>query len=354
MTIFELRKNGIQAIPETSFSEQGFWERRDLQRLLLKHIEVIDPDTKVIAEEFGSWEDSRRRIDILGLDKLANLVVIELKRSEDGGFMDLQALRYAAMISVMTFDQVVDAYSIYIEKMGLEIEARHSILTFLGWYEPDDEKFANDVRIVLVSADFSKELTTSVLWLNERGQDIRCVRIRPYKHEDRILLDVQQIIPLPEASEFQTQVRNKQERQWVSRQLNRDLTRYDVTLGTESYAALPKRWAIYRIIRHLTDSGISPEQIIEAIGFRKNRILRSVDGEMRSEEFIRKLKAEESEGGRIFDPGRHFCNEDELIFFGGKTCAVHKMWGKTTHLAIENLRKAFPEQRIEIKEFRDT
>lgn len=35
----------------------------------------------VIAEEFGEWEDSKRRIDLLGLDREANLVVIELKRT---------------------------------------------------------------------------------------------------------------------------------------------------------------------------------------------------------------------------------------------------------------------------------
>jgi RecB family endonuclease NucS len=56
---------------------------------------IVSPDTIVIAEEFGEWEDSRRRIDLLGLDKNANLVVIELKRTDDGGHMELQALRYS-------------------------------------------------------------------------------------------------------------------------------------------------------------------------------------------------------------------------------------------------------------------
>ena len=39
----------------------------------------------VIGEEFGDWEDSKRRIDLLCLDKQANLVVVEIKRTEDGG-----------------------------------------------------------------------------------------------------------------------------------------------------------------------------------------------------------------------------------------------------------------------------
>ena len=46
----------------------------------------------VIAEEFGDWGASRRQIDLLCIDKEANLVVIELSRTEDGGFMALQAI----------------------------------------------------------------------------------------------------------------------------------------------------------------------------------------------------------------------------------------------------------------------
>ena len=53
-----------------------------------------------------------------------------------------------------------------------------------------------------MSAEFSKELTTSVIWLNECGLDIECVRIKPYSDNGRILADIQQIIPLPEAEDY--------------------------------------------------------------------------------------------------------------------------------------------------------
>jgi hypothetical protein len=37
-------------------------------------------------------------------------VVVELERTTDGGSLELQALRYAATASVMTFDQLVITY----------------------------------------------------------------------------------------------------------------------------------------------------------------------------------------------------------------------------------------------------
>jgi hypothetical protein len=52
------------------------------------------------------------------------------------------------------------------------------------------------VRILLVSADFGREITTTVLWLNGfEGMDIRCVRLIPYKVADDVLVDIQQVPP---------------------------------------------------------------------------------------------------------------------------------------------------------------
>jgi hypothetical protein len=185
-------------------------ERDDLQRLLRTQIEVLSDDLYVLSEEFGDWEDSKRRIDLLAIDREANLVVIELKRTNDGGHMELQAIRYASMVSTMTFERAERIHDEFLIRIGQrEKSAKESILEFLKWDQPNEEAFALDVRIFLVSEDFGKELTTAVLWLRERDIDIRCIRLRPYQDGNSRLIDVQQIIPLPEANEYQVQVRAK-------------------------------------------------------------------------------------------------------------------------------------------------
>jgi RecB family endonuclease NucS len=122
--LYEFTNNEIKTWDKTDFETVNLQERRDLQRLLREKIDVISPDLLVIAEEFSDWGDSNLRIDLLALDKNANLIVIELKRG-DGGHMDLQALRYAAMISPMTSDQAIEIYKNY---LGEENNAHSNIL----------------------------------------------------------------------------------------------------------------------------------------------------------------------------------------------------------------------------------
>src|SRR5882757_7285220 len=136
MPIFELSSSAIKGLQRVDFSEVGLLERADLQRLLRDHIEVVAPDTLVISEEFSSWDRSDRRIDLLGVDRQARLVVVELKRTTDDSLADLQALRYAAMVSNMTFDEAVETFRRYLARRQKEDDPKARLLEFLGWSEP--------------------------------------------------------------------------------------------------------------------------------------------------------------------------------------------------------------------------
>ncbi len=247
MPIYEITDGGLAPVSPTTFADEDIKEREDLQQLVKGRIAVLAgelPDVDelmVLSEEFSDWEDSRRRIDLLCLDKDAGLVVVELKRTEDGGHMDLQALRYAAMVSAMTFEQAARAHGAYLrneahaEAKGEDVaeditaHAASSILAFLEWDEPDEDSFAQNVRIVLASAEFSRELTTAVMWLNERDVDIRCVRMRPYKLDGTLLIDVQQIIPLPESVDYQVRIQEKARSERASRAGQRNWDREQFT-----------------------------------------------------------------------------------------------------------------------------
>lgn len=253
MNMYRINDDALEELETTTFADDGIRERQGLQKLLRGHIDAIAPGLMVLAEEFSDWEDSKRRVDLLCLDQNADLVVIELKRGEKGGHMDLQALRYAAMVSKMTFERAVNAHARFLAEIGEVGNAEERILEFLGWDEPLEDEFAQDVRIVLAAADFSTEITTTALWLLDRDIDIRCVRMRPYKHKDETLLHIEQVIPLKSAEQFMVRQREKSRSERHSRD-GREFTGYwFVNVGEREGG--PRSWEISRELGFLSGGG---------------------------------------------------------------------------------------------------
>ena len=340
--LYRVNENEMKPLEQTTFEREGLKERSDLQNMLKAEIDIIAPETLVVAEEFGDWEDSRRRIDLFGIDKNANLVVIELKRTRDGGHMELQALRYAAMVSTMTFDKLVEIYTRYLVRNDIRKDAKENLLKFLEWDEPDDERFAQQVKIILVSAEFSKELTTSVMWLNEFGLDIRCVRMHPYVNKGEVIVDVQSIIPLPEAIDYQVQIREKRQREREARSHSRDLTKFDVSIAGRMYKHQNKRRMMFHIVSSILQTGGTPQKIIEVIPRKEQHLFRSFDGTLDADQFREKCRTKHSED----DINRYFIGDDDLFHIEGKTYAFTNQWGKTTKEAVEALKVAFPQLNL--------
>ena len=212
MPLYRWNTDNLEAVPTTTFESEGLKEREDLQRLLRDQPDVLEEGLFIVAEEYGDWQDSNRSIDLLALDTEGRLVVIELKRTRTGEHSELQAIRYAAMVSNMTFEQIVDAHSQYLANRGIEGNATSRILAHLGAVdEADVDVHTERPRIILASAGFSAELTTSVLWLRDGGMDVSCIKLQLYRSNDGLMLDTSQLIPLPEAADYLVKVREREE-----------------------------------------------------------------------------------------------------------------------------------------------
>lgn len=337
MPLYEIADSALRLHQPASFAGLGVRERADLQRLLREQVDVLGDDLLVIAEEFGNWEDARRRIDLLAIDTACRLVVIELKRTEDGGHMDLQALRYAAMISSMRFDEVVDTYASFlaVQEPATETAARAKLLDFLSVSESDDDppQISTDVRIILAAANFGREITTAVLWLNEfDGMDIRCFRLVPYDLETRVLINLQQVIPLPEAADYQVRVRRKVKEQDRVRTDQRDMTRYQVVIDGRALPPQRKRQAVRVMIEQLLERGASAADIARVL---PNSRWRSVPGEIREPDALTAAFREDAQ----FSPTWWFI--DKPFVHDGRTWILSKHWGRDTEPALKALGDAF-------------
>ncbi|MEJ8839344.1 hypothetical protein [Ramlibacter sp. AN1133] len=337
----DLHKTALEAVPTSPFATLDVQERKHLQRALLDKIEAIAPGTMVLTEEFGHWEDSRRRIDLLCLDEDRRLVVVELKRSEDGGHMELQALRYAAMVSAMTFQQAVDAHAAFLAKRNQHSDdAEVRIRQFLDIPE-GPVTLSTAVRIVLASGDFDREITTAVLWLNAQGLDITCVRMRPHKSSDRILLDIQQVLPLPEAQEYQVAIREKANQQAKAEASGRDFTKFEVTSSFGTFTGLPKRRFLFEVVREAVKQGRTPEQIAEAIPWRRDSIFLRAAGTLSGGQLMDQFPDRDS--------GRYFVDDEELFHSNGATYAMSNQWGNRTEEAAKNVIALLPVGAVTYK-----
>lgn len=323
MSIFLLENGQLNAIQGTTFINESILERQHLQQALKQNISVIAADCLVLTEEYAEWDASRKRIDLLAIDKQANLVIIELKRTDTGDHMELQALRYASMISTMTFEHALDVLVDYRNKNGEEgftrENARETIEDFIELDAINETNFGNDVRIILVSAEFSKELTTSVIWLNERDLDITCVRMKPYKYQDQILIDIQQVLPLPEAKDYQIRAQKKaEERREIQKNLNsRDYSKY-LFNGLE----LNKRKLVLELIKtHIKNNNILS---LEDLLFDFPQELRKG----------RKMYKRYDEVIQTNDKNRYFSEVDEVLDLTDGKFVISNQWGAGNIQAI--------------------
>lgn len=343
MPLYEITSEGLAPHGPMKFAELGLKERDDLQRLLRDDIAVIDPDLMVVAEEFGNWQDAKRRIDLLAIDRTGHLVVIELKRTDDGGHMELQAIRYAAMVSAMTFDDVVTAFTAHLKahRSGEAVDARSELLDFLDTAEGDEDPLIpTEVRIVLVSADFGREITTTVLWLNGLdGMDIRCVRLVPYSVDSKTLIDIRQVIPLPEAADFQVQLRRKAVAEERARTGGdgRDFTKFAVEIDGQAGPPLAKRQAIRSMLLalHARGADLAKAQAV----LTRPRGLQELDGLLAPGEASIAALAAAHPG---IDTTRWFTDDPMHDADRGTTWLLSRMWGRDSEETLTALANEFP------------
>jgi len=204
----------VTKINGDSFTNLNIWERTHIEEWVRSNPEILGEDLLIVSIEFDRFSSSNDRLDLLAVDRDGNLVVIELKRDSAAGYADLQALRYAAMVSSMTIDMLVPYYISYKKKYDevelSELEAKEQIVEFV---ESDTfSELSNKPRIIICSEGFSQEITTTVLWLRDSDIDISCVSITPYQVEGQIIVVPKVVIPLEEARQYQIDIKRKEEK----------------------------------------------------------------------------------------------------------------------------------------------
>lgn len=197
-------ENCLVRLEERRFADLNLRERDHLQEWLVQMPDALGEELLIVQKEFDGFADTRERLDLLALDKEGRLVVIENKLDDSGRDVVWQALKYVAYCSSLKKVEIVEVYQSYLDRWCNGANAVANLCNFLDVEDLDDVVLnaGNEQRLVLIAANFRKEVTTTVLWLLGHGVRAQCFRVVPYSFGEDLFIDLQQIIPTPEAADF--------------------------------------------------------------------------------------------------------------------------------------------------------
>jgi hypothetical protein len=174
MKLFTINSDGKL----TPYKEQLFREENresDLEKLLEENPEYFFEDSKVLVigrqvpTNLGTW------IDLLGLDKYGNTVLIELKRGKSPRETVAQLLEYASFIENLDYESLNVIYQSYI---GEETSLDNYHQEYFAIDLAEKVSFNKATKLVIVAQEISTAIKQTSLYLRKKGFDIYCMEFK--------------------------------------------------------------------------------------------------------------------------------------------------------------------------------
>jgi hypothetical protein len=194
----------------------------------------------VLGHQFAEFAEDRDRLDILALDRSGEIVLVELKVSDDFRVTDLQALAYAGADArrspkdlASTFHrhtqkktahqpltsvghgsnvEVDGASGLVAEPSATYEDALAAIAAFIEIDDVTDWQPSQHVRIKLVAPDFPRRVLQTVKWLGDvYSVRIEAITMRLFETAPkRYSLAFERLLPPPAEEEFDMTIRDRE------------------------------------------------------------------------------------------------------------------------------------------------
>lgn len=193
---------------EARLADLGLRERADLQKWIIADPSLVEPGLLILTEEYDKWatpggDRVRDRLDLLALDSEGHLVVMELKRDDAPDDVHLQAITYAAMVSRFTEEDLARIHADFLRRSGEEHDTPKALQAIRAHCGDElDAALLKQPRIVLIARSFPKQVTSSAVWLNEMGIDVKLVQFRLWANEGTHVMTTSVLYPVPGLEEF--------------------------------------------------------------------------------------------------------------------------------------------------------
>jgi len=177
MRLFTIDKNG-KFIPYKEHDYEKIKQEADLEVLLENNPEYFFEGSKVLIIGRQVTTNLNSFIDLLGIDKTGNTVVIELKRGKTNRETIAQILEYASFVENLDYSQLNDIYQDY---SGEESSLEDYHQQYFQSESDENISFNKSTRLIIVAQKVSKEIRQTALFLRKKGIDIYCMEFKYFE-----------------------------------------------------------------------------------------------------------------------------------------------------------------------------
>lgn len=268
MFLIDNGNKSVVPLKKKSFAELQISERNDLQEWIAKCPEVLGERLLIIQKEFAGFNDTKERLDLLALDENGNLVIIENKLDDSGRDVVWQALKYVSYCATLTKADICEIYQSYLKND--QVAAEDKIAEF---YDSQDFESVRlnpndgDQRIILVAANFRKEVTSTVLWLRDHGVDIACIKVNVFMDEGKLYLDTEQILPIKDIGDYQIKLSAKKQEDIISSGQEATRQKLNRQFWEKALPVLRKRTSLFTNVSPSADSWLNGSSGISGVEF---------------------------------------------------------------------------------------
>lgn len=354
MFVIEPISNSIKALNKKTFTELGFKERLHLQEWVAGNPECLGEKLLIIQKEFNGFPETNERLDLLALDKKGNLVIIENKLDDSGKDVTWQALKYASYCSTLTKDDIRNIFQSYLDSENSVKNSLELISDFFDNVEYTDLVLNPGMtqRVILIAANFRKEVTSTVLWLMNFKIRLQCFKATPYELEGRHFLTLDQIIPTKDSQDYVISMVNKAQEDFHTEEEVKTRHKIRIEFWTAVLAEIKGKSTLFQNSNPVKDhwliaggtniSGVTYQLIVTmnnaSVNINFGRSLTEENKAIFDFVYANKEQVEDKFGGQLNWERLEDLKSSRISYFlSGVNYFVKEDWNKIITFLIENI-----------------
>ena len=299
MFLIDKQNKKAISLEKKSFTDLKLTERHDLQEWIVDNPGILGENLLIIQKEFDGFLDTKERLDLLALDESGKIVVIENKLDDSGKDVVWQALKYVSYCATLKKSEICDIYQRYLGSEGVATELISEFYNAQDYESIRLNPADSDQRIILVAANFRKEVTSTVLWLLNHGIDITCIKVTPYKDDAKLYLDAEQILPIRDIGDYQIRLSAKKQEETSSAKEEASRHKFRNRFWEMALPILREKTGIYSNVSPSSDnwvqcasgySGIVYCSVIRMDGVRAEMLMNSSNKDWNEKVYYNLLK----------------------------------------------------------------